>query len=172
MINKLKQYTKYYYDNYIINLSKPVKEEDPINFISIDIFNFIKKFVKNHNLNLDIDNLNQHLKQDSDNFYKLNIKILNTVSDCNDEIIDNLLFLFKKHKLINSSENDNIEDESKSENYNEEDNGEGIDGIIEKNKFLGQEGNYELSSYEKYLLDGDQLIEENINKKKIGLNAN
>ena len=63
--------------------------------------------------------MNQYLNQEGDNFYKLNLLILNNVRDCKDDIIDNLKFVFVKHDLIKCSDDLNIDEENISENDGE-----------------------------------------------------
>ena len=89
LIEELKKISKQYYDKYINNLSIINTNNKEYNYISKDIINFIKKFLQSHKENINIDNLNQYLKQDSDNFYKLTINIFDCISLFNDDIIDN-----------------------------------------------------------------------------------
>ena len=51
-----------------------------------------------------VENLNQFLKQEGDNFYKLNLSNLNNVSDFKDETIDNLKYLFIRNNIINKQD--------------------------------------------------------------------
>ena len=61
LVNELKKYTKQYYDKYIINLIKSLNEIKDKNYIVDGIIKFIIKFVNSHEINLDIENLNQFL---------------------------------------------------------------------------------------------------------------
>lgn len=65
----------------------------------LNIYEFIKKFVDKHNEIFNLDNLIQYLKEDSDNFYKLNISLLENVGDLDDNIIENLKFVFTEKGL-------------------------------------------------------------------------
>ena len=61
--------------------------------------------------NFNIDYLNQYLKQDGENFYKLTIRIFDCISIYNDDIIDNLKNIFKENYILNSDEDrKNLED--------------------------------------------------------------
>ena len=61
LVNELKKYTKQYYDKFIINLIKNLNEIKDKNYIVDGIIKFIIKFVNSHEINLDIENLNQFL---------------------------------------------------------------------------------------------------------------
>ena len=87
------------HNKYIINLSKSLNEKK-YNYIANDIIKFIKIFANSHRIGLGVENLNQFLKQEDDNFYKLNLSILNNVSDFKDETIDNLKYLFIRITLL------------------------------------------------------------------------
>ena len=51
LVNELKKYTKQYYNKYIINLSKSLKEIKDKNYIVNDIIKFIIKFFNLHKIN-------------------------------------------------------------------------------------------------------------------------
>ena len=156
----------------INNLSKSLNEKIEYNYIANDIIKFIKIFVNSHKINLYIENLNQFLSQEGDNFYKLNLSILNNVSDFKEETIDNLKYLFIRNNIINKQDyiiSDNeCEDDDNNFVLNE---GTLIDNEdIKNNKDIISDINLDtkkLSSYDKYLFDGDSPIEDNIiNRKK------
>ena len=69
-----------------------------------DIITF-KKFVSSHKENLDIDTLNQYLKEDADAFCNLMTKILDAVSPFGYEVQDNLKLVFVKKGLIKEDNN-------------------------------------------------------------------
>ena len=174
LVNELKKLTKEYYDSYIIKLSKRNEEEININYIAKDIINFIKKFVDVHKVNFDIDNLNQFIKLDGESFYELNLLILNSITDCKDDAIDNLKILFIKNHIIENMEDKNNENGTNNhlDELDEEDDNLGNDSILFKNNDKAENKNIiingfkKLSSYEQYLLDGDELILEKSNKFK------
>ena len=174
LVNELKKLTKEYYDSYIIKLSKRNEEEININYIAKDIINFIKKFVDVHKVNFDIDNLNQFIKLDGESFYELNLLILNSITDCKDDAIDNLKILFIKNHIIENMEDKNNENGTNNhldeldEEYDNLCNDSNIFKYNDKaeNKNIIIDGFKKLSSYEQYLLDGDELILEKSNKFK------
>ena len=134
LVNELKKLTKEYYDSYIIKLSKRNEEEININYIAKDIINFIKKFVDVHKVNFDIDNLNQFIKLDGESFYELNLLILNSITDCKDDAIDNLKILFIKNHIIENMEDKNNENGTNNhlDELDEEDDNLGNDSNIFK----------------------------------------
>ena len=67
--------------------------------------NLLKSLVDKHNEIFNLDNLIQYLKEDSDNFYKLNISLLENDGDLDDNIIENLKFVFTEKGLLLSDIN-------------------------------------------------------------------
>ena len=55
-------------------------KKDKIRRLLYTTRNFIKKFIKSYKENININNLNQYLKQDADNFYQLSVNIFNYIS--------------------------------------------------------------------------------------------
>ena len=155
----------------INNLSKSLNEKIEYNYIANDINKFIKIFVNSDKINLDIENLNQFLKQEGDNIYKLNLSILNNVSDFKDETIDNLKYLFIRNNIINK------QDYIVSDNECDDDDNNFVlnEGTLINNENIKNNNDIisdinldtkKLSSYDNYLFDGDSPIEDNIIKRK------
>ena len=65
MVQGLKNITKEYYDDYIKVLSNIKKKKEKSNYIENDIFDFVKKFVKNTKEAFDLDSFIQS-KEESD----------------------------------------------------------------------------------------------------------
>ena len=129
----------------------------------------------NHKVNLDADSLIQYLNQEKDNFYELMISFLNTIGIFNDNIIESIEEIFKE-KYINLVDGLNEENKSSDEiNINSNDDDSSSDQSYEKNIILDGSENEtnkvniysKLNKEETYLLDGDELIIEKINKKKL-----
>ena len=53
-----------------------------------DVIDFIKKFIENHKINLDVDSLKQYLNQDKDNFFYLILSFLSIIELLNGNIMD------------------------------------------------------------------------------------
>ena len=68
-IEQLKKITKDVYNKYVINLNKVEDKENDYNYLGKDVIAFIKKFIENHQVYLDIDSLMQYINQDNDDFY-------------------------------------------------------------------------------------------------------
>ena len=132
LVNQLKIITKEYYDKYIDNLSEIRNEKINSNFIANDIYDFIKKFVTDHKEIFNLDNLIQYLNKDSENFYNLNISLLDKVGDFDDSIIENIKFAFiHKGLLLNSV---NIEGNESEECEEIDDGGEDNNLTSEKDQ--------------------------------------
>ena len=98
---------------------------------------------------------NLYLKEDGDNFYKLNLSILDKIGIFNDNIIDTLKEIFIGNNILKSDKNkDNINEKEKKKDI--------IDEIKEKS----------LSSDEYNLILGDDFILRKLrkNRKKIKFN--
>ena len=173
LIEELKKISKQYYDKYINNLSIINTNNKEYNYISKDIINFIKKFLQSHKENINIDNLNQYLKQDSDNFYKLTINIFDCISLFNDDIIDNLKSIFIKNNLLNNNKRENTGEDIKqdsnaiiNDNSSGEDSSESNQSDKDMKEYENDIENEQLSKNELYLINGDSLIEYKVSKKK------
>ena len=107
LVEELKKISKEYYDNYITNIKLSWVNNNNIeyNYLSNDIINFIKKFIVSYKENIDIDNLNQYLKQDTENFYKLTLNILDFICLFDDNINDNLKNIFIENNLLEDNKN-------------------------------------------------------------------
>ena len=163
LVNQLKIITKEYYDKYIDNLSEIKNEKIKENFIANDIYEFIKKFVDKHNEIFNLDNLIQYLKEDSDNFYKLNISLLENVGDLDDNIIENLKFVFTEKGLLLSDINN---EDNKLEECEEIDDSEVDNNLTNEINKIKSEDTKEKYDDFNYLLNGDVLLEEKLNRRK------
>ena len=155
----MKNITKDYYEKYISILSEKLKiNNEKDDYISIDICNFIKKFISKHKENLDIESLNQYLREDKENFYLLMDKILNSRGVFKDEIVDNLKEVFNEINVIRENSNE-VNDNKSSETVNEiiEDEGENNLIVLKKEYISGDNYN---------LINGDDIILDKINARK------
>lgn len=175
LIEELKKISKQYYDKYINNLSIINSNNKEYNYISRDIINFIKKFVKSYKENISIDNLNQYLKQDSDNFDKLTINIFDCISLFNDDINDNIKSIFINNNLLNTNQKENIGeniDQDRIENINDDSSGEDNSEYNKSDKEIkdyekdNENKTEKLSKTDLNLINGDSLIEYKISKRK------
>ena len=178
LVSELKKITKLYYDKYINSLHKVNIIENEKNFIVNDIINFIKNFVKNNKVNLDVETISKFLKDEGENFYNLMIKILEILGIFNDNIIDNIINVFIKNKILISEDNENIiEGEDRDENIKEEEDSdicskeEEMSGSTNLNinsniKSVVKKNNQSLKGCDLYLLNGDDVLEDNIEKNK------
>ena len=165
LVNELKIITINYYNKYIKLLSNTNPEKIEINYIANDIIKFIKKFVSSHKENLDIDTLNQYLKEDADAFCNLMTKILDAVSPFGYDVQDNLKLVFVKNGLIKGDNNEIIN--SLDGNSLSSDKEEELDILDDKNsKDFKSKKEEVLKGEELNLINGDDLLEEAINKRK------
>ena len=161
LIAHLKKITKKYYEDYInlIISNSNIKKSNEENYISSDIIKFMKKFIYTHKENINIDSLNQYIVSEKNNFSELMISILNILGPFDYDIIDNLKDLFNEF-LDNESRND---DNLNNNNIEEEKESSSDEKELENKKTVKKES---LTSEEKYLINGDVLIEEHIQKRK------
>ena len=129
----------------------------------LNIYEFIKKFVDKHNEIFNLDNLIQYLKEDSDNFYKLNISLLENVGDLDDNIIENLKFVFTEKGLLLSDINN---EDNKLEECEEIDDSEVDNNLTNEINKIKSEDTKEKYDDSNYLLNGDVLLEEKLNRRK------
>ena len=129
----------------------------------LNIYEFIKKFVDKHNEIFNLDNLIQYLKEDSDNFYKLNISLLENVGDLDDNIIENLKFVFTEKGLLLSDINN---EDNKLEECEEIDDSEVDNNLTNEINKIKSEDAKEKYDDSNYLLNGDVLLEEKLNRRK------
>ena len=173
LVEKLKKTTKEAHNNYVINLHKTQIKEKEFNYLASDVIVFIKKFMGNHKVNLDVDSLIQYLNQEKYNFYELMISFLNTIGIFNDNIIESIEVIFKE-KYINLVDGLNEENKSSNEiNINSNDDESSSEESYEKNIILNDSENetnkvniyIKLNKEKTFILDWDELIIEKINKK-------
>ena len=129
----------------------------------LNIYEFIKKFVDKHNEIFNLDNLIQYLKEDSDNFYKLNISLLENVGDLDDNIIENLKFVFTEKGLLLSDINN---EDNKLEECEEIDDSEVDNNLTNEINKIKSEDTKEKYDDSNYLLNGDVFLEEKFNRRK------
>ena len=107
------------------------KKEVQTNYIAKDIFNFVKKFVKNTKESFDLETFIQNISNDGENFYNLIMEIMEKISDSNESVIESLRKIFIEKNLIkineeidgkeeedNDEEKENLEENSKDKNCN------------------------------------------------------
>ncbi len=97
------------------------KKEIP-NYIENDIFDFVKKFIKNTKETFDLDSFIQNISNDGGNFYNLIIEIIEKNSDTNENVIERLRKIFIEKNLLKNieelddkGEDDDDEEEEKNE---------------------------------------------------------
>ena len=164
LVNGLKNITKEYYKEYIKTLSiVNKKKEETRNYIAEDIFEFVKKFVKDTKETFDLDSFIQNISKDGESFYKLLVEIMDKVSDTDEDVIESIRKIFVEKKLIKNvpdiAELEEEEEEKGEENEIEENLEENNENVQDKNKNLKKDY--------KYLLKGDIIMEEKNDKKKV-----
>ena len=167
LVERLKKITKDAYDNYVIKLHKKDNIEKEYNYLAADIIAFIKRFVREHKVNLDIENLTQYLNQDKDNFYNLMYSIINSFGIFNENILDNIKDICKENNIKEPNDNNNIDNNTNDKNLNDKeslDDGTDNENTKTENKIIIN--NEILTAKEKKLINGDEILIEKINKKK------
>ena len=170
LVNALKNITKEYYEDYIKKLSKIIKKEETPNYIAKDIFNFVKKFVKNTKENFDLDSFIQNISNDGESFYNLIIEMMDKVSDTSENVIESIRNIFIGKNLLKNSqkiaEDGGEEEEEKEEEEEEKDEENDLDEIKEENIEKSHDKKDNATKDYIYLIKGDVIIEEKINAKK------
>ena len=83
-------------------MNKNDSNEKCDDYLAIDIITFIKRFVGEHKVNLDIENLIQFLNKDKDNFNNSMYSIINSLGT------DKTKDIYKKSNIKESKDNNNI----------------------------------------------------------------
>ena len=112
---------------------------------------------------------NLYLKEDGDNFYKLNLSILDKIGIFNDNIIDTLKEIFIGNNILKSDKNkDNINENVEKHdifNHNTEEESEIFDKEKKKD-IIDEVKEKSLSSDEYNLILGDDFILRKLEKRK------
>ena len=106
----------------ILKFYLTLRKKEILNYIENDIFDFVKKFIKNTNETFDLDIFIQNISNDGGNFYNLIIEIIEKNSDTNENVIERLRKIFIEKNLLKNieelddkGEDDDDEEEEKNE---------------------------------------------------------
>ena len=77
-----------------------IKRKETRNYIAEDIFEFVKKFVKDTKEIFDLDSFIHNISKNGESFYKLLVEIMDKVSNIDKNVIENIRKIFIEKKLI------------------------------------------------------------------------
>ena len=149
------------------------RKDNEKNYIVNKIINFIKKFIKNHKVNLDCDSLLQFFNEEKADFYNLMNLILNSLGLFNDNVLDNLkeLLIIENNNNIEGANNEedskkydisDIDEESSDDSECNNNHTNEIQDINNNNRINNFK---DLTSDEMRLINGDMILLEKIEKK-------